>query len=74
MNFERVATDSEPVENEVMRNIIEPAVVGDMVLHAIQNEQFYIFTHPDFASIVQARTNEIENAFTYWANYCEQLG
>ena len=74
MNFERVATDSEPVENEVMRNIIEPAVVGEMVLHAIQNEQFYIFTHPDFASIVQARTNEIENAFTYWANYCEQLG
>lgn len=73
MNFERVNTDSEPVENEVLRNIIEPAVVGDMVLHAIQNDQFYIFTHPDFASIVQARTNEIENAFAYWANYCEQL-
>ena len=74
MNFERTITDEEPVESEVLRNIIEPDVVGDMVLHAIQHDQFYIFTHPDFASIVQARTNEIENAFAYWANYCEQLG
>ena len=73
MNFERADTESEPVTNDVMRNIIEPSVVGDMVLHAIQNEQFYIFTHPDFATIVQARTNEIESAFAYWANYCEQL-
>ncbi|MCY4094468.1 MAG: SDR family NAD(P)-dependent oxidoreductase [Gammaproteobacteria bacterium] len=74
MNFERTITDEEPVESEVLRNIIEPDVVGDMVLHAIQHDQFYIFTHPDFASIVQARTNEIENAFAYWANYCEKLG
>ena len=74
MNFERTDTDSEAVESEVMRNILEPDVVGDMVLHAIQNDQFYIFTHPDFAQIVQARTNEIEDAFAYWANYCEQLG
>lgn len=74
MSFERADVDSETVENNVMRNIIEPDVVGDMVLHAIQDDQFYIFTHPDFAPIVQARTNEIENAFAYWANYCEQLG
>ncbi len=74
MNFERTITDEEPVESEVLRNIIEPDVVGDMVLHAIQHDQFYIFTHPDFASIVQTRTNEIENAFAYWANYCERLG
>lgn len=73
MTFERADPNSEPVANDVMRNIIEPDVVGDMVLHAIQQDQFYIFTHPDFAPIVQARTNEIENAFTYWANYCEQL-
>lgn len=73
MNFQRANTNSEPVENEVMRKIIEPDVVGDMVLHAIQNDQFYIFTHPDFAPIVQARSTEIENAFIYWANYCQQL-
>ena len=53
----------------VMRNILEPAVVGDMVLHAIQEDQFYIFTHPDFSPIVKARTNEIEAAFEYWADY-----
>ena len=69
-NFERARTDSEIADNEVMRNIIEPDVVGDMVLHAIQNDQFYIFTHPDFAPIVRARTQEIENAFAYWTEYC----
>ena len=74
MNFENVRTDSERSESEVMRNIIEPGVVGDMVLHAVQNEQFYIFTHPDFAPMVQMRTKEIEDAFEYWADYCAKLG
>ena len=74
VNFERVPTESENSESEVMRNIIEPDVVGDMVLHAVQNEQFYIFTHPDFAPMVQSRTKEIEEAFTYWSDYCARLG
>ena len=73
MNFERSNTDPDTVPNDVMRNILEPDVVGDMVLHAVQNDQFYIFTHPDFAPMVQARTKEIEAAFEYWANYCAEL-
>ncbi len=72
-HFELGNQDSDTPDNEVMRNIIEPAMVGDMVLHAIQHEQFYIFTHPDFAPIVQARTNEIEASFAYWASYCANL-
>ena len=74
INIERPDTSDEPVADEIMRNILEPSVVGDMVLHAIQDDQFYIFTHPDFAPMVQARTSEIETAFAYWSNYCEQLG
>ncbi|MCY4130722.1 MAG: SDR family NAD(P)-dependent oxidoreductase [Gammaproteobacteria bacterium] len=74
VNFERPDTSDEPVADEIMRNILEPSVVGDMVLHAIQEDQFYIFTHPDFAPLVQARTSEIETSFAYWSNYCEQLG
>lgn len=74
VTFERANTDPETVASNVMRNIIEPGVVGDMVLHAVQNDQFYIFTHPDFAPLVQARTKEIEDAFEYWADYCAQLG
>lgn len=65
--------DDADERTNVLRNIIEPAVVGDMVLHAIQENQFYIFTHPDFAPIVKARTTEIESAFDYWADYCKTI-
>ena len=50
-------------------NVIEPDVVGDIVLHAIQHHQFYIFTHPEFAESVATRTKEIEEAFAYWEDY-----
>ena len=74
MEFTPPNADAQPADNEVMRNIIEPDVVGDMVLHAVQEDQFYIFTHPDFAPMVKLRTTEIENAFAYWADYCANLG
>lgn len=64
-------TDADP--NDVLRNIIEPDVVGDMVLHAIQHDRFYIFTHPAFAPMVRMRTQQIEDEFAYWAKYCEEL-
>ena len=51
--------------------VIEPAIVGDMVLHAIQNDQFYIFTHPEFDALVSARSQEIASAFDYWRSYVE---
>lgn len=55
------------VEMEVM----QPSVIGDIVLHAIQNDQFYILTHREFGPAVQQRIEEIHHAFAYWANYRE---
>ena len=63
--------DPGEASDPVMRNILDPAIVGDMVLHAVQNDQFYIFTHPDFEPIVAQRSQEISEAFTYWRNYVE---
>ena len=71
-NFEQFDPNDQE-QPEVIRSIIEPDVVGDMVLHAIQDEQFYIFTHPHTAPFVAARSQEIATAFEYWANYCENL-
>lgn len=54
------------------RNILEPVVVGDMVLHAVQNNRFYIFTHPNFAPIVQMRSALIGENMQYWQKYVEE--
>ncbi|MYD43533.1 MAG: SDR family NAD(P)-dependent oxidoreductase [Gammaproteobacteria bacterium] len=74
MEFTPAVQDEEQSDaSDVLRNIIEPDVVGDMVLHAVQHDRFYIFTHPDFAPMVRMRTQEIEDSFAYWSDYCENL-
>lgn len=49
--------------------IINASLVGDMVLHAIQENEFYIFTHPEFKQVVQDRSHRISQAFDRWANF-----
>lgn len=61
----------EQPEDPVMRTILEPSVVGEMVLHAILEDQFYIFTHPNLAPMVQARMAGISQAFDYWERYVQ---
>ena len=56
----------------LLEDALDPAVVGDMVLHAIQTEEFYIFTHPGFAETVQARASEIDSSFDTWRAYREE--
>ena len=63
--------NAEPDEDSPLRHILEPDVVGEMVLHAVQNDQFYIFTHPHFEAIVEARYAGIKEAFAYWSKYTE---
>ena len=70
-NLQRSTEDQVDFESP-LREILEPDVVGDMVLHAIQNDQFYIFTHPSFAPMVAARYQGISDAFTYWENYVRE--
>lgn len=58
--------------NENLRaSMIDPAIVGDMVLHAIQTDEFYIFTHPGIEPMTQLRGTEIADAFARWRDYCE---
>ena len=59
---------------ELMANALDPAVVGDMVLHAIQDDEFYIFTHPEIKQAVDERATEINESFKRWAAYREQNG
>ena len=50
-------------------NVMQAKDIGDMVLHAIQNDQFYILSHEEFAGPVAKRADEISNAFDYWKQY-----
>ncbi|MBV9443309.1 MAG: SDR family NAD(P)-dependent oxidoreductase [Acidobacteriaceae bacterium] len=38
---------------------IPPARVADAVFDAIQKEQFYIFTHPEWIEVIQLRTDRL---------------
>lgn len=36
-----------------------PIQVADMVFDAIKSEQFYILTHPEWAELIQVRTDKL---------------
>jgi len=59
---------------DLLANALDPAVVGDMVLHAILNDEFYIFTHPEIQQFTDARAEEINKAFGRWASYRYEHG
>lgn len=65
---------SEAIMEQVRRNAIDPALVGDMVLHAIREDEFYIFTHPDIEMMIDLRRNEMADAFTRWRAYRQERG
>ena len=48
---------------EMMTKALDPAVVGDMVLHSIQEDEFYIFSHPEVEPMVSGRAAEVADAF-----------
>ena len=54
---------------ELRAGALDPAVVGDMVLHAIRDDEFYIFTHPEIEAMTDARKAEMVDAFDYWRTY-----
>ncbi len=59
-----------PVDLRVM----QPGDIGDMVLHAVQNDRFYILSHEEFQVPVQKRAQELADEFAYWKNYCDANG
>jgi len=59
---------------ELLANALDPEVVGDMVLHAIQNNELYIFTHPEIQQITEARHAEMTAAFERWNAFRQTHG
>ncbi len=59
---------------EMMAKALDPAVVGDMVLHSIQEDEFYIFSHPEIEPMVAGRASEVSDAFGRWRKYREDHG
>ena len=62
------------INDNIRASMIDPAVVGDMVLHAVQTDEFYVFTHPHIEAMVDLRRNEIADAFARWRDYCAARG
>ena len=60
--------------DQMRHTALDPAVVGDMVLHAIREDEFYIFTHPELEAMTDARKDEMANAFARWRSYREERG
>lgn len=59
---------------EIRARALDPAVVGDMVLHAIRENEMYVFTHPEMEDAVQARNSEMLDAFQRWRQYRAERG
>ncbi len=58
---------------EIRATALDPALVGDMVLHAIRQDEFYILTHPDIEAMLKLRQDEIAESFGRWRAYREGL-
>jgi NAD(P)-dependent dehydrogenase (short-subunit alcohol dehydrogenase family) len=56
---------SEQVEQveQVRQSAMDPALVGEKVLEAVRNNEFYILTHPDFRPLVEGRMQNILEGF-----------
>ncbi len=59
---------------ELLANALDPSVVGEMVLHALQNDEFYIFTHPEIHQFTDARAEEMRESFARWAAFRPEHG
>ena len=58
----------------LLADALEPSLIGDMVLHAIQEDEPYILSHPEFAEMVEARHQDMLGAFERWRSYREAQG
>lgn len=71
--------DATPTEQaarlaELQAGALDPAVVGDMVLYAIREDEFYIFSHPELKPMADARQDELAGAYARWQAYREERG
>ena len=48
---------------QMVKNGIDVAIVGERVVEALIDKEFYIFTHPNYRSLMQEKTSAIDEAF-----------
>ena len=48
---------------------MSPEVIGEMVLHAVQNDVFYILSHREFKPMLDQRAAEIADSFDLWQEF-----
>lgn len=53
-------------------SMLDPSIVGDMTLHAIQQDEAYIFPHPQIAAGVSGRLAGIQASVERWRQYREE--
>ena len=66
--------DSAERLQEIRAAALDPAVVGDMVLHAIRENEMYIFTHPEMEEAVSERAAGVADSFARWREYRAENG
>ncbi|MDZ7825526.1 MAG: hypothetical protein U5R48_05315 [Gammaproteobacteria bacterium] len=59
---ERTAEDEARL-NEILATAISPEQVAEQVLESVRGGSFWIFTHPEFAQIVQLKMQSMLDAF-----------
>ena len=71
-------SDPQPMNLEAyakfLDGMLDPAILGDMTLHAIQQNEAYIFTHPDIAAGASDRLESIQASVALWRDYLEERG
>lgn len=63
-----------PMGEKVLADMLDPSLVGDMVVAAVLGNDAYIFTHPHHKPMVDARTARVDASFERWLNYRESHG
>jgi len=58
----------------VSSDMLEPSVIGDMVLAAIMENDAYILSHPHLKPVVDKRFAAIEKSFERWSKYRDEQG
>lgn len=69
-----ISADQQETMQQAMGQIMDPAVIGDMVLHSIQNDVFYILSHAQFREPLAMRAQEIAGSFDHWETWRSEHG
>ena len=68
------AEEKAAARQQILETALPAELIGDMVLHAIQVNEFYIFSHPELKDAVVMRGQAISDAFDRWAAWRQEQG